>query len=111
MQKRRAKRKVSAAQSAFEVVHDILTADECEGMGYFIPPNIQHVTIYFLQQEMDFSEALHFYQHYKSTAWKTVKGRPHRNWKVLAKDWIYNKIQHLKLDERRKAKDTAFPDL
>jgi hypothetical protein len=42
--------------------------------------------------------------------WKTVTGRPQKNWKVLAKDWIYDTIQQTKLLERQEAKRVAFPD-
>lgn len=36
--------------------------------------------------------------------------QPQKNWKVLAKDWIYNTVQQTKLLERQEAKRVAFPD-
>jgi len=110
MIKRRAKRRVIQQQKLNTVFDDILADVTNQGMGHQIPPLIGHVAIYFCQQSMALPDAQSFFQHHEKMNWKTVTGRPQKNWKVLAKDWIYNTIQHTKLLERQEAKRKAFPD-
>ncbi|SDG10477.1 hypothetical protein [Mucilaginibacter gossypii] len=110
MQKRRAKRRVIQQQELIAVFDDILAYSTNKGMGYQIPPLIGHVAIYFDQQSMALPDAQRFFQHHENMEWKTVTGRPQKNWKVLAKDWIYNTVQQTKLLERKEAKRVAFPD-
>jgi hypothetical protein len=110
MLKRRARRRIIKQSELTAVNNDILADKNNLGMGYQIPPLIGHVAIYFNQHSMDLPEAKNFFQHYENMEWKTVTGRPQKNWKVLAKDWIYNRIQQAKLLERREAKRAAFPD-
>jgi hypothetical protein len=110
MLKRRVKRKVFKPKDVIEIYDDNLTDDRYQGMGHNLPPLINHVGIYFLQQNLTLPQAQCFYQHYEKLEWKTVTGKPQKNWKVLAKDWIYNIIQNAKLLERREAKRKVFPD-
>jgi hypothetical protein len=110
MLKRRAKRRVLQQKDVIKIYDDNLTDCTNQGMGYNIPPLINHVAIYFLQQNMAVPDAQSFYQHYEKMQWKTIMGKPQKNWKVLAKDWIYDTIQQTKLMERREAKRIAFPD-
>jgi hypothetical protein len=110
MLKRKAKRRVNQQQELNTIIDDILSDFTNEGMGHQIPPLIGHVAIYFSQQSMALPDAQSFFQHYEKMNWKTVTGRPQRNWKVLAKDWIYNAIQQKKLLERQEAKRIVFPD-
>jgi len=109
MQKRRAKRRVIRQQKLITVFDDILADNTNQGMGHQIPPLVGHVAIYFCQQNMSFRDAQKFFQHHENLEWKTVTGRPQKNWKVLAKDWIYNAVQQTKLLERQEAKCLAFP--
>lgn len=110
MLKRRAKRRVNRHQGWKTVLDDILADSTNQGMGHQLPPLIGHVAIYFYQQGMVLPDAQNFFQHYEKMMWKTVTGKPQKNWKVLAKDWIYNTIQQTKLLERQEAKRIAFPD-
>ena len=110
MLKRKAKRRVNYEQELNKVLDDILADSTNQGMGHQLPPFIGHVAIYFYQQSMALQDAQNFFQHYEKMEWKTVTGRPQKNWKVLAKDWIYNTIQQTKLLERQEAKRIAFPD-
>lgn len=110
MLKRRAKRRVNHQKELTKVFDDILADSANQGMGHQLPPIIGHVAIYFYQQSMALPDALNFFQHFEKMEWKTVTGRPQKNWKVLAKDWIYNTIQQTKLLERQEAKRRAFPD-
>jgi hypothetical protein len=110
MLKRRAKRKVDQPKDVIEIDNDNLTDYRTQGMGHNLPPLITLVAIYFLQQNLDLPEAKFFFKHYENLEWKTVTGRPQKNWKVLAKDWIDNSIQNTKLLERQEAKRQAFPD-
>jgi len=110
MLKRRAKRRVIQQQKFTAGIDDILADKTNLGMGYQIPPLIGYVAIYFYQHSMDLSEAQNFFQHHEKMNWKTVTGKPQKNWKVLAKDWIYNVVQQAKLLERKEAKRVAFPD-
>jgi len=110
MIKRRAKRRVIQKKELNIVFDDILADTSNQGMGYQIPPLIGHVAIYFYQQGMALPDAQNFFQDQENMEWKTVTGRPQKNWKVLAKDWIYNAVQQTKLLERQEAKRIAFPD-
>jgi hypothetical protein len=110
MLKRRAKRGVIQQQNLKTVIDDILTDPTNQGMGHQLPPLLSHVAIYFYQQSMALPDAQNFFQYYEKMEWKTVTGRPQKNWKVLAKDWIYNAILQTKLFERQEAKRIAFPD-
>ena len=107
---RRAKRRIIRQQKLVTVFDDILTDNKNQGMGHQIPPLVGHVAIYFSQQNMALGEAQSFYQYHENLEWKTVTGKPQKNWKVLAKDWIYNVLQQAKLLERKEAKRVAFPD-
>jgi hypothetical protein len=110
MLKRKVKRRVVAAKDVINIYDDKMTDSNNQGMGYIIPPLINHVAIYFLQQNLDFPDARSFYMHHEKMEWKTVSGVTQKNWKVLAKDWIDNTIQNTKLLERQAAKRIAFPD-
>ncbi|SCW37944.1 hypothetical protein [Mucilaginibacter sp. NFR10] len=109
MQKRRVKRRIIEKQKSVEVFDDILAENTNQGMGHQIPPLVGYVIIYFCQQNMAVGDAQSFFQHYENLDWKTVTGRPQKNWKVLAKDWIYNAVQQTKFLERQEAKRVAFP--
>ena len=110
MLKRRAKRRVVQQLDVIKIYDDNLADCINQGMGHNVPPLINHVAIYFLQENLALSDAKSFYQYHEQLQWKTITGRPQKNWKVLAKDWIYNTIQNTKLLERREAKRLAFPD-
>jgi hypothetical protein len=110
MLKRRAKRRVNHEQELNTFLDDNLADFTIQGMGYQIPPDIGHVAIYFYQQSMTILDVQNFFRHHERMEWKTVTGKPQKNWKVLAKDWIFNAIQQTKLLERQKAKRIAFPD-
>ncbi|MEB0261828.1 hypothetical protein [Mucilaginibacter sp. 10I4] len=97
-------------KNVIKIYDDNLADCTNKGMGYNVPPLINHVAIYFLQQNMALPDVQLFYKHHENLKWKTVTGRPEKNWKVLAKDWIYNTIQNRKLLERQEAKRKAFPD-
>ncbi|QQL50281.1 hypothetical protein [Mucilaginibacter ginkgonis] len=70
------------------------------GFGYEMPPDQQIVLIYFDQQGL-LGEAGNFFRHYENCSWKSPRGKPYRNWKVLATDWIFNHRQASKLLERQ----------
>lgn len=110
MLKRKAKRRLLIANDVIKIYDDKLADCHNQGMGYIIPPLINHVAIYFLQQNLALPDAQSFFQHHEKMEWKTVSGAPQKNWKVLAKDWIDNTIQNAKLLERQVAKHIAFPD-
>jgi len=70
------------------------------GMGYQMPPDMSCILIYFQQKDQPDSEADLFYAHYQKLKWKTATGKPFRNWKVLATDWIYERRQAKELRQR-----------
>lgn len=110
MLKRRAKRRTIEYKGVIKIYDDNLAECSKPGMGYNVPPLINHVAIYFLQQNQALADAETFYQHYEKMEWRTINGRPQKNWKVLAKDWIYHTVQNIKLLERQEGKRIAFPD-
>ena len=111
MLKRKAKRRVTQQKDVIKIYDDNLTGCINQGMGHNVPPLINHVAIYFLQQNLALPDAKSFFQHHDKLQWRTVTGRPQKNWKVLAKDWIDNTIQNVKLLERQEAKRIAFPGI
>ncbi|MCQ6957334.1 hypothetical protein [Mucilaginibacter aquariorum] len=61
------------------------------GFGHEMPPEQALVQIYFEQQGME-KEGTLFFKFYDRTDWCGPRGRPYRNWKVLAVRWISNII-------------------
>lgn len=95
---RRAKR-IKPGKAEASNVSRIRASAERSGFGYQIPPEPEFVAIYFDQQGCK-DQAERFYQHYQNEGWKTTSGTDIRNWKVLAKDWIFDHRQHLKRQAR-----------
>ncbi|MEJ7693492.1 hypothetical protein [Daejeonella sp.] len=80
--------------------------NQCEeklsgGFGVDVPPVSAHVKIYFLQKGLTEPEAEAFFIAFNAVDWKTGSGKPIRNWKVLASDWIFDSIQRKKLRRRQ----------
>ncbi|MEO8887309.1 MAG: hypothetical protein ABI367_14695 [Mucilaginibacter sp.] len=71
------------------------------GFGYEMPPDRQLVDIYFDQKGFAAQAAL-FYTYYREHHWRSPRGTPFRNWKVLASDWLFNHQQTQKLRQRLK---------
>lgn len=92
--KRRAKRIAFALRKELGSSSSV-TRNEQQGYGTEIPPHPSFVAIYFDQQQMP-EEAERFIKHYEKLDWETVTGKPIRNWKVLAADWIFDRRQEQK---------------
>ncbi|EOZ95346.1 hypothetical protein A33Q_3266 [Indibacter alkaliphilus LW1] len=60
-----------------------------KGYGVGVPPDLHFVKIYFCQKGLTASRALKFYSHFEKIGWKTKTGKPVKNWKALANDWIW----------------------
>ncbi len=60
-----------------------------KGFGIEMPPDKNHVIIYFMQKGFSDTEALTFLDYYKSTNWASANGSPVCNWKTAANDWIW----------------------
>lgn len=87
--KRKAKRKpIAPACSAVQ-----------KGFGYEMPPDPAIVQIYFEQKGMP-GIVQSFLDKFGQMKWKSRKGTPLRNWKVLAADYIFDFLQEKKLAER-----------
>lgn len=70
------------------------------GFGTDMPPQKRLVEIYFDQKEL-ITQAEAFFDHYEKARWRSPKGTPYRNWKLLAGDWIFNYLQEKKLEKRQ----------
>ncbi|QDH81236.1 hypothetical protein FKX85_20260 [Echinicola soli] len=55
-----------------------------------LPPHVEEVRSFFIQQSVPVSEAEVFYFYYQSTGWHKENGMPLGNWKEAALDWLYN---------------------
>ena len=65
-----------------------------EGYGKNIPPAVEHVHIYFLQNGLEIKEADTFLKKMAKQKWQTKKGFRCHNWKAYAFRWILrNKIK------------------
>ena len=71
------------------------------GFGYQVPPDFTLVLIYFNQKGHS-QNALKFFMDFEGRCWKSVTGKPIRNWKVAATDWIFDLEQFAKLQERKR---------
>jgi hypothetical protein len=76
-----------------------------KGFGTEMPPQRRLVEIYF-DQKNRFAQADLFYQFYENANWKSPRGTPYRNWKLLAGEWIFNYEQEQKL--RKRQRDNAL---
>lgn len=72
-----------------------------KGFGTEMPPIKSLVEIYFDQKGF-VDQANAFFEHYESTYWRSPKGTPYRNWKLLAGDWIFDFEQEQKLKRRQR---------
>jgi len=70
-----------------------------ESFGFNIPPEILDVLIYFEQKGAS-EVANKFVEEQEKFGWRTRLGKPIRNWKVLASDWIFNYKQERKFSLR-----------
>lgn len=73
--------------------------EQHSGLGSAMPPILKYVKIYFMQKGCSIDDAISFYRYYEEKKWTGKKGRPLRNWKTLACDWIWESTQ--KQRERR----------
>jgi hypothetical protein len=96
--KRKARRIDPAKQKrsckAPEILPEII-----DSFGFNIPPSEVDVIIYFEQKDVNEAAQDFIYEQEKS-GWKTRSGKPIRNWKVLASDWIFNYKQQRKFSIR-----------
>lgn len=63
-----------------------------DGYGRSIPPQINHVIIYFLQKGKSEKDALDFFYYYSEVKWRNRTGHLIKDWKMHAWEWIWNKI-------------------
>ncbi|MCC4227465.1 MULTISPECIES: hypothetical protein [Flavobacteriaceae] len=52
------------------------------------PKGRQAVILFFEEKDFDADEAKKFYQHYADREWKTSDGKPIRDWRSLATNWM-----------------------
>ncbi len=57
--------------------------------GFNVPPALVDVFIYFDQKDAG-EVAQKFVDEQEKWGWKARSGKPIRNWKVFASDWIFN---------------------
>ncbi len=72
-----------------------------QGFATEMPPQKPLVEIYFDQKGLA-TQAPEFYAFYQEANWRSPKGTPYRNWKLLAGDWIFDHLQALKLRKRQR---------
>lgn len=59
------------------------------GSGTSVPPTTKQVEIYFLQKGCSQEAAATFFHHFEAMLWRGKSGKPIRNWKTRACDWIW----------------------
>ena len=52
------------------------------------PKGRQAVILFFEEKDFDADEAKKFYEHYADREWKTSDGKPIRDWRSLATNWM-----------------------
>lgn len=60
------------------------------GFGRQIPPNMEHVMIWFLQKGSNEIVALSFYDYYEDNRWLNSTGILIKNWKMTAWEWLWS---------------------
>lgn len=73
----------------------IIPIQVAESFGFNIPPETVDILIYFEQKDAG-EAAKDFVDNQEKSGWKTKTGKPIRNWKVHASDWIFNYKQERK---------------
>lgn len=63
------------------------------GAGNSVPPNLAHVKIFFVQQSLAEMNASKFFHDYEESGWKTVTGKPVKNWKTEAAKYIWRLLE------------------
>jgi hypothetical protein len=63
------------------------------GAGNCVPPEIHHVNIYFIQQSLPGMNASKFFNDYEENGWKTITGKPVKNWKTEATKYIWKLLE------------------
>lgn len=58
-----------------------------KGFGKQIPPELEHVRIYFLEKNVSLEISDSFYEYYNSKEWRSNSGKKLKNWKSLAWEW------------------------
>lgn len=58
------------------------------GFGKEVPPEKEHVVVYFIQKGFTEEEGLVFFNYYQERCWKGKKNRHLSNWKELAWRWM-----------------------
>lgn len=63
------------------------------GAGNYIPPEIDHVKIFFIQRSLLEKNAIKFFDGYEENGWTTVRGKPVKNWKTEAAKYIWKLLE------------------
>ena len=58
------------------------------GFGKEVPPQQEHVIVYFIQKGFTKEEAFGFFIFYKERCWKGKRNRHLSNWKAAAWRWM-----------------------
>jgi hypothetical protein len=92
--KRKAKRSVQPPSKSQHVSLKI-NGQNLDGFGASMPPDRFVVHIYFNQKGLA-EYTNDFLAEHELLQWKTRTGKPIRNWKVCAADWIFDHRQRMK---------------
>ncbi|RZL15511.1 MAG: hypothetical protein EOO89_12920 [Pedobacter sp.] len=63
------------------------------GSGISVPPDFNHVVIYFLQQGLSEQKASDFFIACESSDWKSLAGKTFRSWKTQAAKYIWEQLE------------------
>lgn len=55
-----------------------------------IPPTLDEVILYFLEQKFPEKEAKKFFNHFQSNGWKVSGKTPMQDWQAAAQNWMLN---------------------
>ena len=59
------------------------------GLGNVVPPQLEHVVIYFSEKGLTEQQALTFFEHYQRRQWQNARGKTIKDWKMRAWQWIW----------------------
>jgi hypothetical protein len=67
------------------------TLKKIKGLGKQIPPDRQNVIIWFIEKGSNEITALNFFKFNQSKGWANNKGKPFKDWKMRAWEWLWSK--------------------
>lgn len=71
------------------------------GVGRTIPPQKNHVIIYFIEKGLSEKQAIDFFSNYNQRGWRNLSGNIIANWKTHAWEWVWTVKHQVREKQKR----------